>query len=114
MTPQIALSKSSYEAIHELLDISLTVDPKLATVFFSHQANCGVIMIDIHLGGWSQGVPPDKTMWISPAGITAERASEELRAYLSPENLAAVAAQKRAARVTALEQQLVDARKEIA
>lgn len=101
------LTPESRAALHELLDISLNTPREVATVMFGSSAHCGVITVDIHLGGWKEGVGATRSWWIILDGTNLpEKALAEVREYLSQDNMADILAAKRADKVALLKSEL--------
>lgn len=103
MIPAFSLS-----ALHTLLDISASTDPKYATVLFCYEAHCAAVRIRIYAGAWTANTEPDwvKMIFVGVVPEIIEKLLCDVKAFLEPENIARVAAEKRASRVAKLEQQL--------
>lgn len=105
------ISSDSRAALHAIIDIALSTPNDVASIFVSTSPHCGVVNVDVHTGGWKRGQPPDLQLYIAESSeiSTAELALERLQSHLSAENLARFSAEKKAARLETLRQQLAEA-----
>lgn len=102
------LTHESRTAIHEILDLALNTPRDKADIFFSTSPHCDVIQVDVHPFGWKQDVGPAETFWMSfnMENQPAQKTLEELRAYLSAENLEKIALRIKTDRISKLRSEL--------
>lgn len=102
------ISQASREALHALLDIGLDTPPTKARVSVRTSVAYDRVGVDIYAPEFEDGDEPLASWW-PPIESDIAVILTAVRIFLSDDNLAAVAASKRAARIAALEQQLAEA-----
>lgn len=104
------LNHESRAAIHEILDLAFNTPRDKADIFFSTSPHCDVIQVDVHPFGWKQDVGPAESFWMSfnLENQPAKKTLEELREYLSDENLERIALKIKTEPISKLRAELSD------